>query len=180
MHPWLDVLLLNQYNIFARAAQNWDGRLTLHSTLTQPLLGRCARWLATHLSPRALTSFASLNPSIYCLTLRPIFTFKKISLWGSSSRAARFARGAAASRQRARQRLAINLRFTDSSIKCSPNQVLTHAARAAAKQLNKLLCRRLNKLPFQAPLVAARRARRALVRVNQVRAQRAPHGYAGL
>ena len=33
-----------------------------------------------------------------------------------------------------------------------PNQVLTHAARAAAKQLNK------------APLVGARRARRALVR----------------
>ena len=30
----------------------------------------------------------------------------------------------------------------------SPNQVLTHAARAAAKQLNKV--------PFQAPLVAAR------------------------
>ena len=33
----------------------------------------------------------------------------------------------------------------------SPNQVLTHAARAAAKQLNKV--------PFQAPLVAARGAR---------------------
>ena len=41
----------------------------------------------------------------------------------------------------------------------SPNQVLTHAARAAAKQLNKV--------PFQAPLVAARGARRALVRVMQ-------------
>ena len=36
----------------------------------------------------------------------------------------------------------------------SPNQVLTHAARAAAKQLNK------------APLVAARGARRALVRAT--------------
>ena len=36
----------------------------------------------------------------------------------------------------------------------SPNQVLTHAARAAAKQLNK------------APLVAARGARRALVTVK--------------
>ena len=39
--------------------------------------------------------------------------------------------------------------------------MLTHAARAAAEQLNKV--------PFQAPLVAtgrARRARRALVRVN--------------
>ena len=43
----------------------------------------------------------------------------------------------------------------------SPNQVLTHAARAAAKQLNKP--------PFQPPLVAARgaaRARRALVRAT--------------
>ena len=37
----------------------------------------------------------------------------------------------------------------------SPNQVLTHAARAAAKQLNKPLCGR------------ARRARRALVRATQ-------------
>ena len=36
----------------------------------------------------------------------------------------------------------------------SPNQVLTHAARAAAKQLNKV--------PFQAPLVAARGAREGL------------------
>ena len=36
----------------------------------------------------------------------------------------------------------------------SPNQVLTHAARAAAKQLNKA--------PFQAPLVAARGAREGL------------------
>ena len=36
---------------------------------------------------------------------------------------------------------------------CSPNQVLMHAARAAAKQLNK---------PFQAPLVAARAAREGL------------------
>ena len=43
--------------------------------------------------------------SLVCLTLRPIFTFNQI-LWGGSSRAARFARGAAASRQRARQRLA--------------------------------------------------------------------------
>ena len=39
----------------------------------------------------------------------------------------------------------------------SPNQVLTHAARAAAKQLNK----QLNK-PFQPPLVAARGAREGL------------------
>ena len=39
----------------------------------------------------------------------------------------------------------------------SPNQVLTHAARAAAKQLIK----QLNK-PFQAPLVAARGAREGL------------------
>ena len=36
----------------------------------------------------------------------------------------------------------------------SPNQVLTHAARAAAKQLNKV--------PFQAPLVAAHGAREGL------------------
>ena len=44
----------------------------------------------------------------------------------------------------------------------SPNQVLTHAARAAAKQLNKVPEVQLNKVPdvpFQAPLVAARGAR---------------------
>ena len=40
------------------------------------------------------------------------------------------------------------------TVGCSPNQVLTHAARAAAKQLNKV--------PFQAPLVAARGAREGL------------------
>ena len=50
-----------------------------------------------------------LNRNVSCLTLRPIFTFNQISLkivplWGGSSRAARFARGAAALRQRARQR----------------------------------------------------------------------------
>ena len=39
----------------------------------------------------------------------------------------------------------------------SPNQVLTHAARAAAKQLNKA-----PEVPFQAPLVAARGAREGL------------------
>ena len=38
---------------------------------------------------------------------------------------------------------------------CSPNQVLTHAARAAAKQL-------INRWPFQPPLVAARGAREGL------------------
>ena len=42
---------------------------------------------------------------VNCLTLRPIFTFN--FKWGGSSRAARFARGAAASLQRARQRLAM-------------------------------------------------------------------------
>ena len=51
----------------------------------------------------------NVREASYCLTLRPIFTFKKISLkilpplWGGSSRVAR---GAAALRQRARQRLA--------------------------------------------------------------------------
>ena len=45
-------------------------------------------------------------------------------------------------------------RFADHSAESSPNQVLTHAARAAAKQLNKV--------PFQAPLVAARGAREGL------------------
>ena len=45
----------------------------------------------------------------------------------------------------------------------SPNQVLTHAARAAAEQLNKLLCH-LWWQPggFQPPLVAARGAREGL------------------
>ena len=44
-----------------------------------------------------------------CLTLRPIFTLLPR---GGSSRAARFARGAAALRQRARQRLASARRFS--------------------------------------------------------------------
>ena len=61
-------------------------------------------------------------------------------------------RGPRCARQ-ARQRLASDC--AQASDLVSHNQVLMHAARAAAKQLN-----------FQAPLVAARGARRALVRVT--------------
>ena len=67
---------------------------------------RAARLLPPHRGGNDIFLNVKMGRNVrHCLTLRPIFT-----LWGGSSRAARFVRGAAALRQRARQRLASQAR----------------------------------------------------------------------